>query len=64
MAAKAVPGVLFSNRSLMDFPNPSFADVPVLTIGKTLQARTSATPVGSDEDQDALEERLKGLGYL
>jgi hypothetical protein len=62
--AKVVPGVLFSNRGLANFPNPSYADIPAMTIGKTLRPRDAAAPVGSDEDQDALEERLKGLGYL
>lgn len=60
----AVPGVLFSNRGLDNFPNPSFADIPEMTIGKELSARIASGPVGTDEDQDVLEERLKGLGYL
>ena len=62
--AHAVPGVIFSNRGLNNFPHPSYADIPAMTIGKELSARISSGPVGSDEDQDALEERLKGLGYL
>ena len=62
--SQAVPGVLFSKHGLENFPNPSYVDIPALTIGKELSARKSAAPVGSDEDQDALEERLKGLGYL
>ena len=62
--ANAVPGVLFSNRGLANFPSPSYADIPGMTIGKQLTPGKSAAPVGSDEDQDALEERLKGLGYL
>jgi hypothetical protein len=62
--SRAVPGVLFSNQGLENFPNPSYLDMPAMTIGKELSPRKSATPVGSDEDQDALEERLKGLGYL
>ena len=59
-----MPGVLFSKHGLENFPNPSYVEIPALTIGKELSARKSAAPVGSDEDQDALEERLKGLGYL
>ena len=62
--SQAVPGVLFSNRGLENFSHPSYLDIPALTIGKELSPRKSAAPVGSDEDQDALEERLKGLGYL
>jgi predicted AlkP superfamily phosphohydrolase/phosphomutase len=62
--AKAVPGVLFSIRGLENFSQPSFVDIPAITIGKELSPGKSVVPVGSDEDQDALEERLKGLGYL
>jgi len=62
--AKAVPGVLFSNRGLDNYPNPSYQDIPAMTIGKELSPRKSAEPVGNDEEQEALEERLKGLGYL
>ncbi len=62
--AQAVPGVLFSNRGLDNFPNPSYQDIPAMTIGKELSPPKSAEPVGNDEEQEALEERLKGLGYL
>jgi predicted AlkP superfamily phosphohydrolase/phosphomutase len=62
--ANAVPGVLFFNRGLANFPSPSYVDIPGMTIGKQLSPGKSAAPIGSDEDQDALEERLKGLGYL
>ncbi len=62
--ANAVPGVIFSSRGLVNFPNPSYTDIPAMTIGKELSAPKSTAPVGSDEDQEALEERLKGLGYL
>ncbi|MFC1997700.1 alkaline phosphatase family protein [Chloroflexota bacterium] len=62
--AEAVPGVLFSDRGLENFPNPSYQDIPAMMIDKELIPRISATPVGNDEDQEALEERLKGLGYL
>ena len=63
-----VPGVLFANTSLEQFPNPSYADVPDLVIGGKFQPRetTSAPqpPATSDEDRETLEERLKDLGYL
>ena len=62
--ANAVPGVLFSNRGLENFPSPSYADIPAMTIGKQLSPGKAVAPVGSDEDQATLEERLKGLGYL
>ena len=63
--AKLVPGVLFSNKGLDDFPNPSFRDIPAMVVGKYLDHTKSASPVVSgDEDQQTLEERLKGLGYL
>jgi predicted AlkP superfamily phosphohydrolase/phosphomutase len=65
MDASVVPGVLFSNRGLKDFPNPSYADFPMLAIGKKLTVKDSAPPPSySDEDQEVLEERLKDLGYL
>jgi len=61
----AVPGVLFSSKGLKHLPNPSYADIPALAIQKTIAPTDRvAPPVVSDEDQDAVEERLKGLGYL
>ncbi|MFM8367687.1 MAG: alkaline phosphatase family protein, partial [Chloroflexota bacterium] len=63
--SRAVPGVLFSNESLSNFPTPSYRDIPALTIGKDLKAQASAPPPKySDEDQDEIEKRLKDLGYL
>jgi predicted AlkP superfamily phosphohydrolase/phosphomutase len=63
--ARAVPGVLFSNQGLDGFPDPSYADIPVLAIGKTLRPRDSAPPPSfSNEDQETIEKRLKDLGYL
>lgn len=61
---KAVPGVIFAGRGLAQFPEPTYADIPAMTIGRELAERATAQPVGADEDQEALEERLKGLGYL
>ena len=64
-AAETVPGVLFSNRGLGNLSEPSFADIPALAIGKNLSHSDSAPPPSySDEDQDAVEKRLKDLGYL
>jgi predicted AlkP superfamily phosphohydrolase/phosphomutase len=63
--ADSVPGVLFSSRGLNNFPNPSYKDIPSLAVQKSIapQERVSPQDLG-DEDQDAIEERLKGLGYL
>jgi hypothetical protein len=61
----AVPGVLFSSKGLKHLPNPSYADIPALAIQKTIEPTDRvAPPVVSDEDQEAIEERLKGLGYI
>lgn len=60
-----VPGVLFSNQGLSNFPNPSFRDFPLLAISEEMQGGASGPPPSiSDEDQEMLEERLKSLGYL
>ena len=64
-SAEAVPGVLMSNRRLDNFSEPSFEDFPALAIGKSLGPSDSASPPSySDEDQEAVEKRLKDLGYL
>ncbi|MGB2964817.1 MAG: alkaline phosphatase family protein [Anaerolineales bacterium] len=62
--ADAVPGVIFHNRGLKGFSKPSYTDIPALTLEKDLPAPPSPDPVLSDEDQEILRERLKGLGYL
>jgi predicted AlkP superfamily phosphohydrolase/phosphomutase len=60
-----VPGVLFCNQSLEDFPNPSFRDIPAIVVGKYFDHSNTTPPVvSSGEDQKTMEERLKGLGYL
>jgi hypothetical protein len=60
-----VPGVLFSNQGLGNFPQPSYRDFPVLATGEEVDGGVSAPPPSiSDEDQEMLEERLKSLGYL
>lgn len=62
----AVQGVLFSNQSLADFPNPSYKDIPSLAVGAKLEGRAKPPKEDklSDEDRETVEERLKGLGYL
>ena len=62
--SESVPGVLFSNKGLDAYPNPSFRDIPMITIGEEIQGSRPVKPTLSDEDQKTLEERLKGLGYL
>ena len=60
-----VPGVIFTNRSLEDFPNPTFRDIPAMVVGKYFEhSNTNPPVVSSGEDQKTMEERLKGLGYL
>jgi predicted AlkP superfamily phosphohydrolase/phosphomutase len=63
---QAVPGILFSNQDLSQFPHPSYHDIPALAIGATLDQSGSAPPPPSfsDEDERVVAERLKGLGYL
>ena len=61
----AVPGVFFSNRGLDGLSNPSYKDIPHLVTGKSMKPGTP--PVYdemSEEDQEAVEDRLRGLGYL
>lgn len=61
----AVPGVLFASRGLKDFPNPSFRDIPPMVVGKYLDnSKVEPPSVSGGESQEAIEERLKGLGYL
>jgi len=65
--SQLVPGVLFSNQSLKEFPSPSFRDIPYLTIGKEVKQDNSRPPkesISSEEDDQIIEERLKSLGYL
>lgn len=63
--AEAVPGVLFASRGLKDFPNPSFRDIPPMVVGKYLDHSGVNPPtISGGESQEAIEERLKGLGYL
>jgi len=62
---QAVPGVLFANRGLANFSHPSYKDFPALAIDSALDHTDAAPPPSvTDEGQEAVEERLKGLGYL
>jgi len=64
--AHVVPGVLFANRDLTNYPHPSYRDFPALTIEAVPDTSHSAPPPSSygKEDQEIIEERLKSLGYL
>jgi predicted AlkP superfamily phosphohydrolase/phosphomutase len=66
IAPEAVPGVLFCNQGLANFPHPSYRDIPALTIGKNVEqsGTIKPPPTSGNEDQKILEERLKSLGYL
>jgi predicted AlkP superfamily phosphohydrolase/phosphomutase len=67
MHANAVPGVIFASHGLLDRLNqPSYRDIPYLATGTTPDAGSSAPPPISpgDGDEEAVEERLRSLGYL
>jgi predicted AlkP superfamily phosphohydrolase/phosphomutase len=61
----SVPGVLFTNQDLSQYPNPSYRDIPTLTIGAELRQGRPVPPPRSDkEDPEIVERRLKDLGYF
>lgn len=62
--ASAVSGVIFAQRDLVNFPNPSYRDIPALAIGKNPDGSNVKPPPTSADDDALIEERLKGLGYL
>jgi predicted AlkP superfamily phosphohydrolase/phosphomutase len=65
MDAQTVQGVLFCSQGLKEFPEPSYRDFPALTVGEALDpSRVAPPPALGKEDERAVEERLKGLGYL
>lgn len=61
-----VPGVLFANIGLSNFPNPSYRDIPALAINAAPDDTASTPPPTSsgNESEAVIEERLKSLGYL
>jgi predicted AlkP superfamily phosphohydrolase/phosphomutase len=60
-----VPGVIFTNQSLANFPHPSYRDIPAITIGSQPVAGGSPPAQSlTDEETHTVEERLKSLGYL
>lgn len=60
-----VPGVLFARRGSKDFSNPSFRDIPPMVVGKYLDHyKAEPSAISGGESQEAIEERLKRLGYL
>ena len=60
----SVPGVIFSNHDLSNFPNPSYYDIPALTTGEAPESGGFTPPDETSEDDETLQERLKSLGYL
>jgi len=65
--AESVPGVIFASHDrLQHFSQPSYRDIPAIVVGTELKGGQSKSrrPPTSDEDERAIEERLKGLGYL
>jgi predicted AlkP superfamily phosphohydrolase/phosphomutase len=63
--AGSVNGVIFARKGLEDLAAPSFRDFPSLALGAPFQTKgASGEPPAADEEEDAVEERLKGLGYL
>jgi predicted AlkP superfamily phosphohydrolase/phosphomutase len=66
IAPEAVPGVLFCNQGLANFPHPSYRDFPALVIGKNVEqsGTIKPPPTSGNEDKRIVEERLKSLGYL
>jgi predicted AlkP superfamily phosphohydrolase/phosphomutase len=61
---QSVPGVIFSDHDLGNFPSPSYYDIPSLTIGEAPESGGFSPPPDSSEDDETLQERLKSLGYL
>lgn len=63
---ESVPGVLFANEGLENFPSPTYKDIPALTVASDIKQNGRGTPPPSysNEDTEIVEERLKGLGYL
>ena len=67
MNAASVPGVIFTSIGLLqDVSQPSYRDIPAMATGIAPDSGSSAPPpdTAGDEDQAAVEERLRDLGYF
>lgn len=67
MHADTVPGVIFaSHEMLKDVSQPTYRDIPYMATGVHLDSGRGGPPptIANDEDEQAVEARLKGLGYL
>jgi predicted AlkP superfamily phosphohydrolase/phosphomutase len=66
VAPEKVPGVLFTNHHLSDYPHPSYKDIPGLAIDMELQQNSVDKPSSyhQGDDEKVIEERMKGLGYF
>jgi predicted AlkP superfamily phosphohydrolase/phosphomutase len=64
----SVPGVIFCSQGFEGLSDLSFRDIPRLTLGKELDGsngKPPQKPASLDEsEKEAIEERLKSLGYL
>ncbi|MDA1329466.1 MAG: alkaline phosphatase family protein [Chloroflexi bacterium] len=63
---EAVPGVLMANFDLGGLNHPGYQDVPEIVLGEAFETGSSEPTDGelTQEEQDVIEERMKGLGYL
>jgi predicted AlkP superfamily phosphohydrolase/phosphomutase len=66
MDPKVVPGVVFCTDGLGGLDQPSYRDFPQLAVGMVPEDHAlPRQPFPRDEgDDEAVEERLRGLGYL
>lgn len=65
VAATAVPGVIFATSGLDNLHNPAYGDFPALAVGAAPDGRGAAPrPYARVEDQQAVEDRLRDLGYF
>jgi hypothetical protein len=66
--SQSVPGVFFSNQGLEGLSKPSYRDIPQIVLGKSIEQSYIEPPpppsLASGEGKEAIEERLKSLGYL
>ena len=60
-----VPGIIFRKQGLKNWPDPGYHDIPRMVVGAELKPGSPIIPDEfSQEDQETVEDRLKGLGYL